>query len=168
MAGKVVATKANGLAKNGVDLHWLALGRTLTGKTEETLDDFLGALRFAKDDLKFFTRGFRNLRIFEQKVGKAEDGCERVVNFVGHTGDEAADGGHFFGVGKLGLKEDGIGDVCHHDDNAVDLIGLIAAGAEADREVAHGAIAAFDAEFQIFDLLSVGGGLEGGLKILLV
>src|SRR5208283_3861402 len=166
VTGEVIAAEADGLPKDCVDLHRLALSGTLPGKAEKALNDFLGALRFAKNDLQFLTSGSRNLGILEQQIGEAENGGEGIVDFVSDAGDQAANGGHFFGVGELGLQEDGVGNIGHDYDDAVDLIGFVATGTEADGEMAHGAIAALDAQLQIFDLLTVGSGLQGGFKIL--
>ena len=103
MTGKVVAAEANGLAKDGIDLHGLALSGALASKAQKALHDFLGSLGFAKNDLQFFAGGRGNLGIFEQQVGEAEDRGEGIVDFVSDAGDQAADGGHFFGVRELGL-----------------------------------------------------------------
>jgi len=39
----------------------------------------------------------------EQSLGEALDPCQRVVDFMGYTGSEHTDGGHFFSLVKLGL-----------------------------------------------------------------
>src|SRR5580700_3508630 len=83
---------------------------------------------------------------------------------MSHAGNQAADGGHFFRVRKLGLEQNGVGDVGHHHDDAIYEFLLVAHGAERDREVTHGSVAAAGAEFQVFDLMAVGGGFEGGFK----
>src|SRR5262245_19272332 len=122
MAGEIVATQLGGLAQHGVDVSEFAFHGPLTCEAEQVLDDVFGALRFLQNDLQVFARVVRNLRIFQEQVGKTENGGERVVHFVCNAGNQAADGGHAFGVRELGLHQGGVGDVGHYYNDAVNRI----------------------------------------------
>ena len=107
-------------------MHRLTLRRHLPRKAKQILNDYARTLRLLQDHAQFFLRGFRNFFILEQQVGEAYDGSQRVIDFVCHAGNQLAKRGHFFGVHQFGVQVGRIGDVGHHDYNAVDVALLVA------------------------------------------
>ena len=85
---------------------------------------------------------FGNAGIFEQQIGEPDDRRQRIIHFVRHAGDELSQRRHFFGVHQFCLQVGGVGDVRHHDDDAIDVAFFVAHGAQADGKMSGGAIAA--------------------------
>ncbi len=168
VAGEIIAAKLDGLTQDIVDVNEFALNGALAGETQQVLHDVFGALGLVQDDLEILAGvvGYRG--ILEQQVGEAKNGGERIIDLVGHAGNQAADGGHLFRMGEFGLEENGVGDVGHDDHDAVHDVLFVAHGAEADRKMAHGGVAAADAQFKVFHLVSVRGGIESGFEIVAV
>src|SRR5947209_13237696 len=54
--GEVIGAQSNRLAQNFIDLHRLALWRTLPGKAQQVLHDFFCALRFFENYLQVLAR----------------------------------------------------------------------------------------------------------------
>ena len=71
---------------------------------------------------------------------------------MGDAGDELSNRSHFFGVNQFVAQLGGIRNVGHDHDDAVDIVLLVAHGAEVDGEMADMAVAAHDLHFQIIDL----------------
>src|SRR2546430_5182672 len=44
----------------------------------------------------FRSRAFRKLGVFQQQIGEAQNGGERIVHFMSDAGDQLAHRGHFF------------------------------------------------------------------------
>ena len=79
---------------------------------------------------------------------------------MGDAGDELSDGGHFFGVNQFIAQLGGVGDVGHDYHDAVDVVLLVAHGAEVDGELSGVAVAAHDLQFEIVDLSAAQRGLQ--------
>src|SRR6267154_1880783 len=119
VTGEIVTSELDGLPQHVIDLHQLALYRTLPRETQQILHDVLGALRFLQDDLQIFARVFWGLRILKKEIGEAKNRRPRVIDLVSPSGNQAANGCHFFGVREFGLQKRCIGDVGHHHHHAV-------------------------------------------------
>jgi len=78
----------------------------------------------------------------------------------GDAGDELSDSGHFFGVDEFAAKFGGVGDIGHDDDDAVDVVLLVAHRTEVDGELSGMAVAAHDLQFEIVDLSAAQDGLQ--------
>ena len=142
VAGEIVGAQLQRFADDGVELHRLALRRHLAGKTQQVLHDQLGALRLLHDKVDVVARRLRNVRVFRQQIGKAQNGSERVVDFVSHARNQLADRCHLFRVTQLGLQIDRLGNVGHHRHHIAYGSILIAHGTEVDGELAHSSVAA--------------------------
>src|SRR5882757_9256900 len=95
---EIVTSELDGLPQYVIDLYQFALYRTLPREAQQILHDVLGALRFLQDDLQIFARVFGDLRVLEKEIGEAKNRRQRVIDLVGHAGNQAADGCHFFRV----------------------------------------------------------------------
>jgi len=97
VTGEIVASELDGLPQYVIDLHQLALYWTLPREAQQILHDVLGTLRFLQDDLQIFARVIGDLRILRRRSVKPRIAA-RDYSPRGHSGNEAANGGHFFGV----------------------------------------------------------------------
>ena len=82
-----------------------------------------------------------------------------------YAGNQSPDGGHFFAVRQLRLQQHGIGNVGHHHHDAVHRVLFVAHRAQADRKMAHRAVASFCAQFEVFHLMPVRRGLQRRFEI---
>src|SRR6266404_2029850 len=96
VTGEIVTAELDGLPQHVIDLHQLALYRTLSREAQQILHDVFGALRFLQDDLQIFASVFGDLRILKKEIGETKNRRQWIIYFVGHTGNQAADGSHFF------------------------------------------------------------------------
>ena len=101
VAVEVVGAQLDGTAQDRIQLHGLALRRHLAGEAEQVLHDLLGTLRLLQDDAKVFAGSFGQVGIFHQQIGEAEDRRQRIVDFVGHAGNQLSDSRHFFGMDQF-------------------------------------------------------------------
>ena len=161
MAGEVIRAQLHGADENCVELQRFALRRHRTGEFEQVLDDFLGALSLLKDDAQVLARAFRQIGVLQKQVGETENSRERVIDFMGHSGDELADRRHFFGVHEFGLQHGRIRNVSHYDDDAGHGSLLIAHRAEVDGKLAQAPIPAEDLQIEIVYLLARDSVVEG-------
>src|SRR5882762_817556 len=160
MAVEVVGAQLHGPTQDSVELHRLALGRHLARKAQQVLHDLLGALCFLQDDAQILAGDFGHLGVFQQQVGKAKDGGEGVVDFVGYARHQLSDGRHLLGMDQLGLEHGGIGDVGHdHHDAGHDAL-LIPHRTEVDGELSRSTVAAHDGQVEVVDLVSGERGVQ--------
>ncbi len=95
-------------------------------------------------DTEIAARAFRQIGIFHQQVGEAEDGSEGIIDLVGHAGDKLPNGRHFLGVHELGAEDGGVGHIGHDHHDVADVSVFAADRAEIDGKLAADAVAADD------------------------
>src|SRR5262249_39900870 len=164
MVGEIVGTESDRLAQNIVDLQRLPLRRPLPRKAQQVLYDFLGALRFFQNHLQVLAGAARHFRILHQQVGKSHDGRQRVVDFVGHAGDQLSHRRHFFRLHQLRLDHSGIRDVSHQHYHARDFAALVAHWAQVHGKFSLRFVAPHDHQLQIVRLQAVQTGVKSFRK----
>src|SRR5450631_4728948 len=85
---------------------------------------------------------------FAEEFGDAEDGGERIVEFVGDAGEHLSHGGEFLGLDELLFQALEVGYVAAGDDDAVDLAGFVAERAEMAADAAPLALLVADANLE--------------------
>src|ERR1700721_2962161 len=160
---KIIRAKLQRLPQHVVPLHGFTLRRHLPGKAKKVLNDDPSALRLLKNHAKLLFCRFGNLRILEQQVGETYDSCQRIVHLMRHTGNELAQGRHFFRMHQFRLQICGISHVRHHYNDAIDVALLIPHWTQADRKLSGSSIPAYHWHLEIVDR----GPLQRPLKRLL-
>ena len=118
VAVEIIGAQLDRAAQDRIQLERVALRRHLAGEAQQILHDLLGPLRLLQNHTQIFVRRLRQIRILHQKIGKAEDGRERIIDFMGDAGNQLANGGHLFGMHQFVAKNSRIGDIGEHDDDA--------------------------------------------------
>jgi len=89
---------------DGLEKNQFALVLLLAGKSEDLLDDFLGAETGFEDFLDVFGGGVGVTQFQFCKIAVAENDAEDVVEFMGRAAGQRAEGFHFLGLAQLFLK----------------------------------------------------------------
>src|SRR5690349_4165969 len=134
-----------------VDVEKLLLRRTGTREFEQVLHDARGAAGLAMGEIELAHEGFVLASLasaLAKKFGDAEDGGERVVQFVGDAGEHLAHGGEFLGLDELLFEALEVGDVAAGEHHAFDVAGFVGERAEVEKNAAPIALFAADAHFQ--------------------
>src|SRR5580698_6102676 len=158
---EVVRTQSHGAAQNRIQLDGAALRRHLAGKTEQILNDLFGSLRFLQNDSEIFAGTLRYFGVAHHQIGKTQNCSERIVDFMRDSGNQLADGGHFFGMNQFVAEHGGIGDVGKHNHDTGDGSLLVAHGVEVGGKFSGNASAADNGQFEIIDGLPAEGDLQG-------
>ena len=99
------------------------------GKIEQALDDALAALHFLLDDLEIFlarlARRLGDVFVLPvQRLGARQDGGERIVDLVHHTGGELAHRRELLGLGQAVLRHAPLGHIFADGDDVRDVVAL--------------------------------------------
>ena len=140
--------KLKSAVNNAIEIDRFFLGRSGTGKFEKILNDARGAAGLATRDFKLALGGFGIGGAFAEQFRDAENGGERIVEFVGDPGEHLAHGGQFFGLDELLFEALEFGDVAARHDNAFDFAGFISERAEIKADAAPVAELVADANFE--------------------
>src|SRR5258708_15589203 len=101
-----------------IEVQRLFLRGSWTRKLEKILHDARGAASLAVGHFELTLGVIVHSLTFAEKFAGAENGSERIVQFVGHTREHLAHGREFFGLDELGLETLHFGDVPAGDDGA--------------------------------------------------
>ena len=117
----LVGTQRQRLADDLVQIDHRARGLALSREREQISHDPGGTLRLTEDDVDASPGRLVEVPL-GQTLGPAEDGGERVVQFVRDTGDGLAESGHLFRLQQLLIEVAGLvvqptalADVAHED-----------------------------------------------------
>ena len=116
---ELVHDEQRGARGDVVEIHRRLLGHALSREREEVAHDAAGPLGLVVDDPQVLARNVGMQLPLEQQLGQAGDGGQRVVELVGHAGDELADGRHLVVLDELRLHDALLGDVLDQQDHPV-------------------------------------------------
>ena len=115
-----------GLGHDGVEVEHLRLDDLLAAEREQLLavSDAADSRRLAGSPASVGARRVPAGSASRQQVAVAEDGGQQVVEVVGDTAGQLADGFHLLRLQELGLDPAALGDVLHDDqDGRVPAVG---------------------------------------------
>ncbi len=101
---QVESAKLDGVIHDGVEIEKGAFGGHLARKTEQVPYQGFGAARLVADFCCGGARFVRDRGIVGEQIGKAEDGGERIINFMSRAGGELPERDQFFGLHDLRLQ----------------------------------------------------------------
>src|SRR6266481_8076928 len=130
-----------------VEVQGLFLRGSWTRKLEKILYDARGAASLAVGHFELTLGVIVHALTFAEKFAGAENGSERIVQFVGHTCEHLAHGREFFSLDELGFETLHFGDVPAGDDSAFDFSLLVEKRAEIAFQAAPFALLVANANF---------------------
>ena len=132
-----------------IDVHHRACRLALAGEGEQVADDAGGALRFAEDGLQPAPDRIVQRRFLRQPLGPAQDGRERIVQFVGDAGNRLAERRHLLGLQQLLIDVAGLivqlfslADVAHQRFDAERAVRRASIGARGELDPDWGVVRA--------------------------
>ena len=134
-----------------VDVEKFFLSGSGAREFEQVLHDARGAAGLAMREIELAGEGFVIASLagaLAKQFGDAENGGERIIQFVGDAGEHLAHGGEFFRLNKLFFEALEVGDVAAGEHHAFDVAGFVGERAEVEKNAAPVALFTADTHFQ--------------------